>query len=50
MANPNGAWSFDMNADAKAFTISKIGLGEMFKVNDSGQMFVGGNLAYPPAP
>lgn len=50
MANPVGAWSFDMSADAKAFTISKIGTGEMFKVNDSGQLFVGGNLVYPPAP
>ena len=46
MANPVGAWSFDMTTDATAFLISKIGSGEMFRVTDTGQLFIKGNLVY----
>ncbi len=42
LRNPNGAWAFDISADAKTFSITKVGVGEMLSVNDSGQMFLRG--------
>lgn len=42
LRNPNGAWTFDISADAKTFSITKVGVGEMLSVNDSGQMFLRG--------
>ena len=45
-ANPNGAWSFDMSADASSFLISKIGSGAMLQVTDTGQLYIKGNLVY----
>ena len=46
LVNPNGAWSFDMDADANAFTISKIGEGAMLKVTNTGQLYIKGVLAF----
>ncbi len=42
LKNPNGAMTFDMTADATAFLISKVGQGEIFRVNDAGQLFLNG--------
>lgn len=43
LRNPNGAWTFDMAADARSFGISKVGVGEILKITDSGQMFLMGS-------
>lgn len=47
MRNPNGAWTFDMTADARSFLISKVGSGAMLEVTDTGVLKIAGVQVYP---
>ena len=48
--NPNGAMTFDMSADAKTFSITKVGVGPMLQVTDTGELYVKGVLAFDATP
>ena len=47
LANGNGAWTFDMSADAKSFLISKVGTGAILQLTDSGELFIRGSRVFP---
>jgi len=42
LKNPNGAWTFDMSADATTFGLSKVGTGEILLLKDTGEMWLKG--------
>ena len=47
LKNPAGAWTFDISADATTFAITKVGLGEMLRLTDSGQLIINGTQIHP---
>ena len=47
MRNPNGAWTFDMTADAKSFLISKVEKGPILEVTEDGILKIKGIQVFP---